>query len=120
MLTKQQYKFLKKVSKKEIPCDDLHEKGDRIYLYLLNKKFIETFLVCPDGDVLQRNAKLYCRASESGNVELLLCKQERFHFWIPTIISIIALIISILSIYNAPFVWTYVQETFVQSTEEDH
>lgn len=115
MLTNQQYRFLKKVSKKDIPCDDLQENGDKIYRYLLKKEFIETYLVCPEKDVMQTNAKLYCKASESGKIELLLCKQEKYHFWIPTIISIIALIISILSIYNAPIVWTYVQTMLSQN-----
>lgn len=100
MLTKKQYKFLKKVSKKEIPCDNLQESGNKIFLYLLNKKFIETYLVCPDNDIYQKNAKLYCRASESGNVELLICKQEWYRFWVPTVLSIIAIIASFLAIFT--------------------
>lgn len=100
MLTKKQYKFLKKVSKKELPCDDLHKKRDSIYSYLLDRKFIETYNVCPNGDIMEEKSKLYCRASESGNVELLLCKQERYHFWIPTILSIIAIIASFLAIFT--------------------
>lgn len=100
MLTKKQYKFLKKVSKNEMQCDDLQENGDKIYLYLLKREFIETYLVCPDNDIYQKNAKLYCGASESGNVELLLCRQERYHFWIPTILSIIAIIASFLAVFT--------------------
>lgn len=98
MLTNKQYKFLKKVSKKDIPCDDLHEKRDTIYSYLLENKFIENYNVCPDNDILELNSVLYCKITENGKVELSLCRQEKYHFWIPTIISIIALITSTLAI----------------------
>ena len=100
MLTRKQYKFLKKVSKNEIPCDDLIENRDRIFLYLLNQNFIEKYLVCPDNNIYQKNAKSYCKASESGNVELLLCRQEWYRFWIPTVLSIIAIITSFLAIFT--------------------
>ncbi len=100
MLTTKQYKFLKKVSKNDISCDDLHQNRDRIYLYLLERKFIEIYNVCPDGDVLQKNAKLYCKATESGKIEILLCRQERYHFWIPTMLSILAIAISGLAIFT--------------------
>lgn len=96
MLTKKQYKFLKKVSKNDIPCGDLHQNNDKVYRYLLRKGFIEEYNVNLDGDIMERNCVLYCRASEDGNVELLLCRQERYHFWIPTILSIIAIIASFL------------------------
>ncbi len=119
MITRKQYNFLKKISKNEIPCDDLIENRDIIFLYLLNQNFIEKYLVCPDNDIYEKNAKSYCQTSEKGEVELKLYRQENYRFWVPTIISIIALITSILSICNAPIVWTYVQETFVQSDEED-
>jgi len=98
MLTTEQYKFLKKAAKVDIPCDDLHQKRDRIYNYLLERKLIENYNVCPDDDIMEKNAKLYCKATESGKVEILLCRQERYHFWIPTILSIIAIIASFLAI----------------------
>lgn len=100
MLTRKQYKFLKKVSKNEIRCDDLQENRDRIFLYLLDRKLIETHLVCPDNDIYEKNAKLYCNASESGNVELILCRQEWYRFWIPTVLSIIAIVASFLAIFT--------------------
>lgn len=115
MLTKQQYKFLKKVSKKPAECGDLHQKEDPVYFYLLRKNFIRNYNVCPDGDVMEKDAVLYCEATEDGQVELLLCKQERFHFWIPTIISLIAIIVSIFSISAVPFIWTYAQELISQN-----
>lgn len=96
MLTKKQYKFLKKVSKNDIPCRDFYRNNDKVYQYLLRKGFIEEYNVNLDGDIKERNCVLYCRASEDGNVELLLCRQERYHFWIPTILSIIAIIASFL------------------------
>ena len=120
MLTRKQYKFLKKVSKNDMACNDSHQNKDEIYSYLLRKRFIEEYSVNPDGDIMERNLVFYCRASEDGKVELKLCRQERYHFWIPTIISIIALIISDLTISSVPVLWTYVQETFVQSDTEDH
>lgn len=110
MLTTQQYKFLKKVSKEDIPCGDLHKNRDKIYVYLLKRKFIETYNDNPDGSTTEENSVLYCRASQDGKVELKLCRQERYHFWIPTIISIIALIASFL-----PIVCSYVQTIFCQN-----
>lgn len=98
MLTDKQYKFLKKVSKKDIPCDDLYKSRNDVFSYLLRKNFIETYNICPNKDIMETNAKLHCKITEDGKIELLLCKQERYHFWIPTIFSIIAIIISVLSI----------------------
>lgn len=100
MLTKKQYKFLKKISKNEMYCGDLHESGDKIFLYLLNKKFIETYLVCPDNDIYQRNAKSYCRITQDGEVELKLYRQENYRFWIPTILSVFAIIASFLVVFT--------------------
>ena len=100
MLTKKQYKFLKKVSNSEMQCDDLQENRDRIFLYLLNQNFIETYLVCPDDDIYEKNAKSYCKASEKGEVELKLYKQENYRFWVPTILSIIAIIASFLAVFT--------------------
>lgn len=100
MLTRKQYIFLKKVSKKEIPCDDLQENRDKFFLYLLNKKFIETYLVCPENDIYEKNAKQYCRISQDGEVELRVYKQENYRFWIPTILSVIAIISSFLAIFT--------------------
>lgn len=110
MLTKKQYKFLKKLIKNDIHCDDLHDNRDEIYLYLLKNNFIATYLVCPPGDVNQEFAKLYCKITEEGKVELLLCKQDWYHFWIPTVISIIALIVSVL-----PIACSYVQTVLSQA-----
>ncbi len=110
MLTTEQYKFLKRVTKKDIPCGKLHQNRDKIYLYLLSKKFIETYNVYPNGDIMEKDPILYCHASEDGKVELKLCRQERYHFWIPTIISIIALATSIL-----PIACSYVQTIFFQN-----
>lgn len=98
MLTAEQYRFLKKVSKKNIQCNDLYKNRNSVYLYLLENKFIENHNVCPDNDIMEINSVLYCKITENGKVELSLCKQERYHFWIPTIISIIALVTSILAI----------------------
>lgn len=98
MLTTQQYKFLKKLLKKDIPCGDLRENYDAVYMYHLKKGFISYYNVCPPGDIMEENAVLYCKITEEGKVELLLHKQERYHFWIPTIISIIAIITSICAI----------------------
>ena len=44
MLTKQQYKFLKKLLKKDIPCDELHENRDEVFLYLQKNNLISTYL----------------------------------------------------------------------------
>lgn len=98
MLTAKQYKFLKKVSKKDISCGDLYKNRDSVYSYLLHKKFIENYNICHEKDIMETNSEMYCKITEYGKVELLLCKQERYHFWIPTIISIIAIITSILAI----------------------
>jgi len=110
MLTKQQYKFLKKLLKKDIPCGELHKNRDEVFLYLQKNDLISTYLVCPPGDIKQEYAVQYCKISEEGKVELLLCKQAWYHFWIPTVISIIALIVSVL-----PIVCSYVQTIFSQN-----
>lgn len=94
MLTTKQYKFLKKLSKNEIQCDNLIDNRDRIFLYLLNQNYIEKYLVCPDNDIYEKNAKSYCRISQNGEVELKIYKQENYRFWIPTILSIISIIAS--------------------------
>lgn len=110
MLTKKQYKFLKKVSKKETPCDELQENDDRICTYLLSKKFVETYLVCQNGDILQENAKSYYRISQDGEVELKLYKQENYRFWIPTVLSIIAIFASFLAVFTQnEDLWKFLQ-----------
>lgn len=100
MITQKQYKFLKKISINEIPCDDLIENRDTIFLYLLNQNFVEKYLVCPDNDIYQKNAKSYCRISQDGEVELKIYKQENYRFWIPTILSIISIIASFLVVFT--------------------
>ncbi len=111
MLTKQQYKFLKKLNKNDIHCDDLHDNQDRVYLYHLKNGFIDTYLFFPLEDRNEENAVLHCFITEEGKIELLLYKKEKYHFWIPTIISIIAIITSILAILtqNAEL-WTLLKE----------
>lgn len=98
MLTTKQYKFLKKVSKNNIECNDMHENRDRLYVYLLRKGLIEEYSINPDGDIMETNSVLYCRLSEDGEVELKLYREEKYHFWIPTVLSIIAIITSIIAI----------------------
>lgn len=110
MLTKPQYKFLKSLLKKDIQCDNLTKEKQDILEYLQNRKLVEFYNVCPPEDYMETSAKRFCKISEYGKVEILLCKQERFHFWIPTIISIIALIVSIFSISIMPIIMTYVRD----------
>lgn len=44
MITRKQYKFLKKVSKNETQCDDLIESKDKIFKYLLNQNSSKNIL----------------------------------------------------------------------------
>lgn len=111
MLTSEQYKFLKKLLKKDKYCDDLHGNYDPVYMYLLEKKFIEYYNVFSPYDIDEKNPTLYCKITELGKVELLLCRQSWYHFWIPTVISIIALIASIL-----PIACSYVQTVLYQAS----
>lgn len=111
MITRKQYKFLKKVSKNETQCDDLIESKDKIFKYLLNQKLIEKYLVCPDNDIYEKNAKSYCRISQNGEVELKIYKQENYRFWIPTILSIISIIASFLVVFTQnEDLWKFLQE----------
>ncbi len=110
MLTTKQYKFLKKLLKNDITCEGLHQNRDDVYVYLLKRGFISTYNVSPSGDIMERDSILYCKLTEEGKVELILCKQSWYHFWIPTIISIIALGISLI-----PAVCSYVQTILCQS-----
>lgn len=111
MLTRQQYKFLKKLLEEDMLCTHLNESRDSVYMYLLNKDFIEYYPVYNLTDIEEEHPILYCKITELGKVELLICRQSWYHFWIPTIISIIAIITSILSILtqNAEL-WTLLKE----------
>ncbi len=111
MLTKKQYKFLKKVSKNDIPCGDLRQNNDKAYQYLLRKGFIEEYNVNLDGDIMERNLIYYCRVSEDGEVELKIYKQDNYRFWVPTILSIIAIIASFLAVFTQnEDLWKFLQE----------
>lgn len=90
----------KKYPKKKFHVTIYKKVEIKFFYTFLNKKLIETYLVYPDNDIYQKNAKLYCRASESGNVELLICRQEWYRFWVPTVLSIIAIITSFLAIFT--------------------
>ena len=129
MLTTEQYKILKKLLKKDIPRDELYNphRDNSVMEYLSKKNFITEYTkYYYDFDfdssfhrVREKKSKQYCQITEEGKVEFKTCKEDKYRFWIHTIISLIALFISIMSIYAKPLIWTYFQETFYQSDDVD-
>lgn len=91
MLTPNQYRKLKSIQMfKGTKAKDYEENKD-LYKFFLLKRLIKKqevreyqgFVITPEGEK-----------------ELYMYKLERYHFWIPTILSIIAIITSILAIFT--------------------
>lgn len=100
MITKPQHKFLKKLLKKDIPCQNLAENFDPVYMYLLKKDFIEDYIKWSTNGTEEKVEIPYCKISEEGKVELELYKESKYRFYVPTILSIIAIISSFLAIFT--------------------
>lgn len=102
MLTPNQYRKLKSIQKSNGTKAKDYDKNTDLYKFFLQKSLIKRqevggyngFVVTPEGEK-----------------ELYMYKLERYHFWIPTILSIIAIITSILTILtqNAEL-WTLLKE----------
>lgn len=99
MLTKHQHKFLKKLLKKDITCQDLAENFDPVYMYLLKKDFIEDYTIWSTDGTKEVEIP-YCKISEEGKVELELYKESKYRFYVPTILSIIAIITSFMVVFT--------------------
>ena len=99
MLTKPQHKFLKKLLKKDIPCQDLAENFDPVYMYLLKKDFIEDYTTWSNYGAGEVEIP-YCKISEEGKVDLELYKESKYRFYVPTILSIIAIVASFLAVFT--------------------
>lgn len=88
MLSPKQYRKLKSIQM---------FKGTRARDYAKNSDLYKFFL--RKGLVKRKEVKGYNGfvITPEGEMELYMYKLERYHFWIPTIISIIALIISFIN-----------------------
>lgn len=89
MISKAQYKKLKQIDKHNGTTGKDYGSQREMYDYLLSEKLIYK------ADV--RNYRGY-RVSQKGYSEIYSYKIENFRFWVPTTISILALIFSCLSI----------------------
>ncbi|MBE5877086.1 MAG: hypothetical protein E7290_09415 [Lachnospiraceae bacterium] len=89
MLAKHHYKKLKQINRTGGTKATDYAKHSSVYSFLASKGYI---LKSPyqgyEGYII----------TEEGKLELELCRMERYHFWIPTVLSIIAIIVSIIAI----------------------
>lgn len=89
MLTKRQYKLLNAIDKSGgLISSDYAEKKE-LYDYLRHLNLIRKSVVDGFGGYV---------ATEFGRAELQLYRESKYRFWLPTIISIIALLISAAAI----------------------
>ena len=105
MINSRQYKMLKKISEHNLfEFTDFSEGETEIISFLANQGFI-AYTADPNTES-RISHKKYCRITQSGYAEIYSFKVEHFRFWIPSVISLIALITSILSLSTtAPDVW---------------
>lgn len=85
MLTKQQYHKLKSINRKGHATERDFRKNEQLFWYLAGKNFIRKTR-SPDHKVLK------FIITETGKAELASYETERFRFWLPNVLSSIALI----------------------------
>lgn len=105
MINVKQYKLLKQISKIELfEYTNLPESKISIIHFLADQKLI---IYKPDPENDSRVSKRkFCQITQEGYASIYSFKVERFHFWIPSVIAFIALVVSILSLSTtAPDVW---------------
>lgn len=89
MFSRSEIKILKNIQKNgKISKSEVHDPKNDQYLYLLKYKML---------DYCKNDYKCYC-LSDKAKMFLRYRLNEKLRFWIPIIISILALIISIVSI----------------------
>ena len=91
MLTKQQYHKLKSINRKGHATERDFRKNEQLFWYLAGKNFIRKTR-SPDHKVLK------FIITETGKAELASYETERFRFWLPNVLSSIALILSAIAI----------------------
>ena len=105
MINPKQYKLLNRISKTNLlEYTNLTESELSIIYFLASQKLI-IYKSDPENDTRASKRK-FCQITQEGYAAIYLFKVERFHFWIPSVIAFIALIVSILSLSTtAPDVW---------------
>ena len=91
MLTKQQYRKLKFIENKGYTTETDFHKNERLFWYLAGKNFIRK---TRSSD---HTTSIFI-ITETGKAELASYETERFRFWLPNILSSIALILSAIAI----------------------
>lgn len=105
MVNSRQYKMLKRISKYNLfEYTDFSDDESEIIKFLADQGFV-AYTADPNTES-RISYKKYCRITQSGYAEIYSFKVEHFRFWIPSVISLIALLTSILSLSTtAPDVW---------------
>lgn len=81
-------------------------KGNKLLRQDVDYKFKEKYSFLTTYhlvDYCSSNPKYYC-ISQKGKMYLLYRKNEKIRFWVPIIISVIALILSVISILTPPVI----------------
>lgn len=105
MINPKQYKLLKQISKTEFfEYTDFTESETSIIHFLASQKLI-IYKSDPQNDS-RVSKKRFCQITQEGYAAIYSFRVERFHFWIPSVIALIALVVSILSLSTtAPDIW---------------
>lgn len=105
MINSRQYKMLKKISEHNLfEYTELSQNESDIISFLANQGFI-AYAADPNTES-RISHKKYCQITQAGYAEIYSFKVEHFRFWLPSVISLIALLTSILSLSTtAPDVW---------------
>ena len=89
MICKEHYVFLKRILKNNGTEAKDYDINRELYIFLTSEKYIKSSVV--------RGYKGYV-ITESGKVAMRNYKNDNFRFWFPSIISIVAIILSATTI----------------------
>lgn len=114
-LTKEQYQLLKFIKRKKvIKMDDIPERKSSSLSKLIECNFVDNYGVGHSGI----DCEYYEIAiNENGKMYIATRKWERIKFLVPTILSIIAIVVSIFSLYkSSENIYININATTTEST----
>lgn len=114
-LTKEQYQLLKFIKRKKvIKMDDIPERKSSSLSKLIECNFVDSYGVGHSGI----DCEYYEIAiNENGKMYIATRKWERIKFLVPTILSIIAIVVSIFSLYkSSENIYININATTTEST----
>lgn len=114
-LTKEQYRLLKFIKRKKvIKRDDIPERKSSSLSKLIECNFVDNYGVGHSGI----DCEYYEIAiNENGKMYIATRKWERIKFLVPTILSIIAIVVSIFSLYkSSENIYININATTTEST----